>query len=271
MIGPPIMGTDSIGMANYPRYVAPGSGPGAIPPGPPIVRFASLEDAWNILRAELTAFVPCNLVLIAVMLALGAAVFVMIVVTYGFPFTSAVAQSREFQIRTFLWGLPLQLISYPLQAGFFWMCVKRLRGYPITISSMFEGYRAFIPLGVQGILLAVLGQVGSFLLYLPQILFLSLFTFASIAAIDQKTGVFDSFVVAARGLRSIGNILLLSLLMFLTAILLVVPGACTIGIGLIFLMPFYYLVAALHYHAFFPPQEAANQQPQSYAAPQYSA
>jgi hypothetical protein len=262
------------GYANYPRLSPTGYGP--IPPAPAIIRFGALEDAWNLLKQDLGSYAGGILVLAGAGLIQVAAVLIYIVLVFGFPFTPDMARSSQFQIQTVLVSLPFQVLLYPLNAGYFWMCLKRLRGEKVEIKSMFEGYRAFGPLALQALLLAALGQISQRLFYAPFIVVYGCLAFAPLIAIDQKAGAFESVVLSITSLKGangsawLGNILLMGILTLVTLLLVVIPGICSCGIGLFFLMPIYYLVIALHYHAFFPPQGGPQQVAPIVVAPQYS-
>jgi hypothetical protein len=253
--------------SNYPRYNMPWQGPGtgAVPPGPPTVRFGAIGEAWNLVRQDLGTWAVAWLLFVIIYYA---AIFVItIVMAVAFPETQSSPWSPEAALLQTLMSFVSMAVYYPMLGGIFWMCLKRLRGERYSLADVFEGFKYALPLVVVGFLTSLLTIVGLFLLIIPMFYVIGVTAFAPLIAIDQRVGGIEALRRSYHALR--GEAWMMFALVFITGIIAGL-GACACLVGILFTLPIYSFVIALHYHAFFPPAGEFQAQQGHVMQPPYS-
>lgn len=258
-----------LGYANYPRYLPANKGP--VPPGPPVVRFAAIGEAWELIRQDYATFILAIVVMGAVGYGIGAIIqaplqFMMMGQTPQnilWPFPNTINFWATYTVVVSL----SQIVQYVLGAGYFSICIKRLRGEPVAITNLFDGLKLIGPLAAAGIVTFWPVFLGSLLLVVPGVFAAGAFAFVPQLIIDQKARPMEAIALSFQAVKK--DVFMMGMLVFVAYILSFMGGfACCIGV--VFTAPLYYMILALHYHAYFPPQGGPEQVPVMPAAPQYS-
>jgi hypothetical protein len=250
------------GYSNYPRYE---EGPRPVPPGPPQVRFDAIAEGWALMREDWGTWVLASLIVALVYFAVA------------FPLTFGINLLAVGNI----WGpqygdaryWPLQIIEALISqgvnmcftAGMLGLCLRRLRGETYTYSDLFAGFPRFFTFLGAGLLSSFVIMVGAVFCIIPGLYLAGALAFTPLVVLDQKAGAIEAFQISYATLSRHG--LAMFAIMFITG-LLVGLGFLACCVGVLFTIPVYFFVIAIHYHAFFPPQGGPEVVPS--ATPQYS-
>lgn len=270
--GPQGYGQQPPNYANYPRYFPGNKGP--VPPAPAIVRFAAIGEAWELIRQDMSTYVLGLLVMGVVGYAIMAVIqmpmqFMLMnpANMSGGPFGGLLPSSPGFWALYALSVCVSQIVGYVLGAGFFSLCLKRLRGQPIGVANIFDGFKFIGPLAVAGLCSFVIMTVATFLLLIPAIFVAGAFAFVPLIIVDQNAGPIEAMALSLTAAKK--DLFMMGVLAFVCYVLACLGGiACCIGA--LFTAPIYYMTLALHYHAYFPPQGGPENLPEMQIAPQYS-
>lgn len=250
------------GPSNYPRY---NGGPSAVPPGPAQVRFEAISEAFSLMREDWGTWIVAALIifLLSIGISYPVSMFVNLLVTgktagpvWGDPRLGPVSAIE---------GLISNGLNYCFLAGMYGMCLRRLRGEPYSFADIFVGLPRLLTFLGAGFLVGVITSLGLMLCIIPGLFLAGALAFTPLIILDQKTGAIEAIQLSYASLSKYGFGMFA--LLFVTGIL-VLAGLLGCCVGIIFVMPIYFFVVAIHYHAFFPPQGGPEVVPSG--APQYS-
>ncbi len=252
----PRINATSFGLAeesNYPRFQPSNEGP--IPPGPPTIQFAAIRQAWELIQQDFGVYAVASLIL--VVLSVVSYYAVQIPMEALLPMNGkSIWIPYDFSSPGFWgWGLAQfvssRVISFYLGAGYFSLCIKRLRGEKLSVWQVFAGFKPFFAMFAAAILVLTLEAGGCLFLIVPGMLAVGLLAFVPQIMMDQHTGPVEAIRMSFFALkRDWAPMWLLAFVM--TAIAFAGVLAC--GVGVVFTAPLYYFVLAIHYHAYFPAQ-----------------
>jgi hypothetical protein len=246
--------------SNYPRYYPTTEGP--VPPGPPNIRFSAISQAWELIQQDFGVYAVASLIL--VVLSVVSYYAVQIPLEAYLPMNGkSVWLPYDFSNPAFWgWGLvqfvASRIISFYLGAGYFSLCIKRLRGEKISVLDVFGGFKPVIGMLAAGILVLTLEAGGCLLLLVPGMFAVGVLAFVPQIMMDQRTGPVEAIRMSYFALkRDWAMMWVLAFVMTTIAF----SGVLACGAGVVFTAPLYYFVLAIHYHAYFPAQGG----PQTYS------
>ena len=261
------MSTLSEPQSNYPRFYPTSEGP--VPPGPPTVRFGAIGDAWNLIQQDFGVYSIASLILVVLSIlgyyALEIPLERFLPVNYHNMWIPYDLANPAF------WGWWLvifvasRIIPFFLGAGYFSLCIKRLRGERISVWQVFSGFKPFFGMLVAGIITLTLEAGGCLLFLLPGMFIVGVLAFVPQIMMDQKTGPAEAMRMSFMALKR--DWALMWLLAYVVSII-AFAGTLACGVGVVFTAPLYYMVLAIHYHAYFPAQGGPQRVPVINAAPQ---
>jgi uncharacterized membrane protein len=122
-----------------------------------------------------------------------------------------------------------------LSAGWYYYFLLKVRGQPVTLGDAFAGFsRAWVPLLVIGLLLAIFVSFGLVLLVLPGIYLAVAYSFAYLLAVDKRIGIWESMETSRQTItHQWWQMLGLQLL----AIVFFVLGFAALGVGIFVAAP----------------------------------
>jgi len=152
------------------------------------------------------------------------------------------------------WAVGL-LLGSVLHAGVLYMFIRRIRGEPVELGDMFEGFNvALLPLILAGLLVSALTAVGFVLCILPGIYLAVGYIFVLPLVIDKKLDFWPAMEVS----RQVVHKQWWPMFLFAIVMLLIVClGALACGLGLIIAMPVVYAAAMYIYEDLFGQRGAA--------------
>lgn len=263
----PGYGPDAQGQSNYPRQMPYGYAP--VPPRPPRVSLGAIREGWELMTQDMGTWVAASLVL----MIFGMVLSVPLSLGFNYLFYGSVLGAPTFELNA-RWlfsqvggGAVESALVTPFLSGIYWMCLKRIRGQQYSLRDLFYGLRFFPALAVVGFFSGVLMYLGFLLFVIPGLYMMGVLALAPLVAMDQRCGGLEAIRVSYQALRAhgfpmAGLMFLLCVMVGLSAMMCCVP--------ILFTLPVYYFALALHYHAFFPPQEMSPTVPIMPTAPQYS-
>jgi len=153
------------------------------------------------------------------------------------------------------WAVGL-LLGSVLHAGVLYMFIRRIRGEPVELGDMFEGFNvALLPLILAGLLVSALTAVGFVLCILPGIYLAVGYIFVLPLVIDKKLDFWPAMEVS----RQVVHKQWWPMFLFAIVMLLIVClGALACGLGLIIAMPVVYAAAMYVYEDLFGQRGAAS-------------
>jgi uncharacterized membrane protein len=235
-----------------------------------VVRFAAIGEAFELIRQDLGTYV------LAVFLTglLGYLSQLALQLPLQLLAIGPRGNIDEILFNPAFWVLWLLLILVPntiyfvLGAGFSSMCMRRLRGQPVSIANLFDGFKHFFSLGAAGILTVLLKGSGFLLFIVPGIFAVGVLAFVPMVMMDQRCGALEGIRISYTALRR--DWFMMAVLACVCYIL-AMAGMCLCLVGVIFTAPIYYFTLAIHYHAYFPPQGGPQPEPMmAPIVPQYS-
>lgn len=253
--------------SNYPRQMPYGYGP--VPPRPPEVSLGAIRDSWELMTQDLGTWVLASLILIVILFVvsvplIGGINYVAFGSVFGSPNPELSARFLLLQIVQS--AIVLGLIT-PFMGGIYWMCLKRIRAQEYGLRDLFYGLRHFPALAVAGFFTGLLTYLGFLLCIVPGLYMMGVLVFAPLVAMDQKCGGLEAVRLSYQALRPHG--LMMFGLIFVLNLIVGFSGMLC-GVPVLFTVPVYCFTIALHYHAFFPPQESRGAVPAMPVSPQYS-
>ena len=250
------------GYSNYPRFE---EGPRPVPPGPPQVRFETIAEAWALMREDLGTWVVAALIVGVLSLGISYPVnFLSNFLLVGNIQGPAFGDVKFWPILTFQ-SLFSQGISMCFTAGMLAFCLKRLRGEPLSYSNLFIGFPRFLTYLGAGVLYSIITFVGALFCIIPGLYLVGALAFTPLIILDQKAGAIEALQISYATLSRSGFAMFA--LPFVCSLLMLL-GLFACCVGILFTAPIYFIVIAMHYHAFFPPQGGPEVVPTT--APQYS-
>lgn len=253
--------------SNYPRYQPNAEGP--IPPGPPTIQFAAIRQAWDLIQQDFGIYAIASLFLVVLSVLSFYAIQIPLEGRLPVAYKS-IWLPYDFSNPAFWgWGLiqfvASRLVSFYLGAGYFSLCIKRLRGEKISVWQVFGGFKPFFGMLAAGILVLTLEAGGCLMLLVPGMFAVGVLAFVPQVMMDQGAGPAEAIRMSFYALRRDWAPMWL-LAFFMTVIAF--SGVLACGAGVVFTTPLYYFVLAIHYHAYFPAQGGPLSVPITNAAPQ---
>jgi hypothetical protein len=267
--------------AAYPRAYALGE----YGPAPGRARIESLITGWNLLKSDFGLWIGVSLTFILATLICAAPSVVFVLLrqasyrnlsdSYNPPFPDMIVSALLSCFVQFSLGI--------LTAGTLGLALLRLRGQESSYADMFNFRGRFGSIVLLELILAPVALLAYFggifavqlygkganLFMLPYVqasgqllgaavaaIVFGLCTFAELLVLDRGMTPGDALKTSIRAARP--KLLGIIGLLFLASLGTMV-GACACGIGVIFTLPFYYLVRAALFHDFFRPPEAPRE------------
>ncbi len=148
------------------------------------------------------------------------------------------------------------LLNGPLILGFYAFYFELIRGNPVNFSTFFEGFRVYLPAVLAQFVLSVLLSLGYFFFILPGLILEALFIFTYPLILEKRLGVWEAMrtsknVVSSFLFEFSGYVLLKWILYLL--------GMSLLGIGILFVFPWFLGSVAVAYSEIFGLEE--NEQP----------
>jgi hypothetical protein len=260
------------GYTHYPRYSF--SGYGKVPPGPAVVRFAAIGEAWELIRQDLGTYVGATLIMggIGYLLSWIAQMVTQLYFS-SYIVVTPMMTPEEIFFNPALWMISsvstivFELVLYILGAGYFSMCLRRLRGEPFSVGNLFDGFKFFGRLLAAAIVTTLIRNIAIFLLVIPGIFAAGALAFVPLIILDQRAGAFESILLSYQAAKK--DMFMMGLLCLVVAVIAWI-GCCGACVLLLFSTPIYFMVIAMHYHAYFPPQQWPQEISPLQVAPQYS-
>jgi len=144
------------------------------PDRPPGIYFDYISKAWNVVNTNLTTWILATLILLVVTygvnlplsflgnyLAYGSALGA------GFPGGASRTPSTTGILISLGFSLLGAMITYPIQAGIFYMAVKQVRGIQVSPGEIFSGYSRAGHVVLANIIMGLLIGVSFLLLIVP--------------------------------------------------------------------------------------------------------
>lgn len=132
----------------------------------------------------------------------------------------------------------------PLMAGFDIVCLRLVAGRPVEFGNLFDGFKAFVPLMLLGIVKVALIGLGSVLFVLPGIYLGLAFTWAYLIAIDRGEEFWPALMASMRAVN--GSFLSTFVFLFVVG-LVAMLGLVGCGLGLLVTVPLAQLAIAVAY------------------------
>lgn len=140
--------------------------------------------------------------------------------------------------------LPELILSGPFALGFAIMALRALHGQPLSVLTVFEGFRRFPQAFAAHALISIATQIGLLLCILPglliQILYLPVFLYMA----DRQLGFWGAMESSRRTVQS-------NLLQWITlgimCVLVLGAGLLMCGIGILLALPFVKIIVAFAY------------------------
>jgi uncharacterized membrane protein len=244
--------------SNYPRanYPRPNAAlhPSGIPYRRPGVHFDVIGDAWFLFRREWPTWVAATLIygFTAVVIQAPATVLSNFI-QYGaiWPPLGAKVDWARYVI-TFPISLVAGAVIQAFNAGLILMGIRQIRGEPINAADIFKALGSLPVLFIGGLLYNVIVTLGFVCLILPGIYLVGALSLTMAIIADQQVSGLTAIKLGFEKMGSVGNALMMVLLLFVVG-LIGIPVTCmTCGIGLLVLFPISSLILATEYVCFFP-------------------
>ncbi len=167
------------------------------------------------------------------------------------------SKSQEFSASGLLISLGFSalgsFLTYPLQAGLFYMGLKQVRGERIQPGDIFGGYRFTVNVFVAYLLMGLLIVISFVLFIIPSFFVAGALAFAPLLVMDKRMNGIEAIQESYNALKSHAW----SMFAFVFVVGLVASlGVCACGIGILVTYPVFMVGIALTYHNFFPPVQA---------------
>lgn len=234
----------------YPRF----ADNGIVAPPPPEIRFRSLGEAWAIVRRDIGTWGTAGLVAVILSMLIAAPLQ-----TIGNIVATGSPVGREFQTMTlFSWWIYISvniiatMASQLVNVGLQHMALVRIRTGVTDLANMFTGFRNIFGIIGTQIFVTLLITSGTALLVIPGLYAYAVLILAPLIAADQNV---DPVEAIKRSYRAIRGKALPMFFFIVVGGLVSGLGFFACCVGLIFTLPIFHIALALHYHAFFPPQE----------------
>lgn len=239
--------------SNYPRFYPTDEGP--IPPGPPTIRFAAIGEAWNLIQQDFGIYAVASLIMVVLSVVSYYAVQIPLESKLPLSYNSTWLPYDFSNPKFWGWGLfqyvASRIVAFYLGAGYFSLCLKRLRGEKISVWHVFGGFRPFFGMLAAAIIVQTLEAAGCLLFLFPGMFAVGVLAFVPQIMMDQRTGPFEAIRMSFFALKR--DWALMWLLAFVMSVI-AFAGALACGAGVVFTAPLYFFVLAIHYHAYFPAQ-----------------
>lgn len=221
---------------------------------PPKVRFETLGEAWGLFQKQMAPWLAAGAIAMVALLAflgISGAMFVL-------PQIAASSGGKEPNIGVVLGGMVTTILSMTIvlvllggviNAGFFRMALKQVRGETISVADFFDIRESFLPLLGMTLLVGMATSAASGLCYVPGLLLGGLWMLASPLIIERRMGAIEAMSASWRALQSE---LVMAACYYLVISLIASLGATVLLIGMVVTMPVFYLGIALVYKDFFP-------------------
>ncbi|WP_439102235.1 hypothetical protein [Congregibacter sp.] len=138
------------------------------------------------------------------------------------------------------------LVYPPLLAGLYSMIIRLERGEAITITNLFDGFQAFVPLVIASLLMSVFISIGLLLLVLPGLYLIIVYGFTNLMIVDQKMDFWPAMEASRKLLHA--HFWSYFVLAFVLAVICV-AASIPFGLGIIVAGPVCLAAQYRFYHA----------------------
>jgi uncharacterized membrane protein len=143
----------------------------------------------------------------------------------------------------------LQLfVTLPLAAGLLMLCIKLAVGVPVEATEVFKYFKKVLPLVGATLLVYVLIILGTCLLILPGIYLAIAYSLAIQLVVEKNLGIWEALETSR---KSITHHWFSLFGLYIVLVLIVIVSIIPLGIGLIWTLPFLYLVVGIVYRTIF--------------------
>ena len=202
---------------------------------------AVLSEAWAKTKGSKGTI---WLAFLLVMLVIIPASIVPVIVGMVFGGSGAVAG-----LVSVLFQLAINVLMLPIMAGLWMIGIKRAAGVPVGATEIFGYFGKTVSLFLCMLLMYLLVLVGFILLVLPGIYLMVAFSMAMPLIVEKNMGVWEALQTSRKAMThqwftffGLGIVVMLIYL---------VGGMFTLGIGLIWILPFLFLVMGVVYRTVF--------------------
>ena len=247
-------GGNSGGFGGGRRYRGPG------------VYFDYIGEAFNMVRNNMGVYVVGALLALVIFYTVQFPFSILEnTILYGGPLKGAQVDANGFPKINFA-GLPVVMLlsiipGAVLQAmycGISLCALEEADTGKTNLSTMFSGFRNFLPLLGTVVLSQILMTFGIILLCIPFFFVMGALAFAPLLTVHEALNPIEAIQKSYTMLK--GNVAMFTLFYIATAIVSTL-GCCACGIGILFTFPILYICIALHYREFRGPLN------QGYVAP----
>jgi hypothetical protein len=224
-----------------------------------------LKEAWRLTKG-FKGMAWASMIVVGLITGVASAILGFATVS---PSEYQMAGDFVMQYVTSAWqGLVLLPLSAPLQAGVLMLAVRRIQGHDTEFGSVFSYFPKMLPLTLAGVIVALITYAGLALLIIPGIFLSTCLMFVQILVVDRNIGPIEAVklslsVVKGRFWHVFGTMFVAGCFVLLS----VLP----LGIGLIWSLPWMYLVMAVMYRSLFGVQSIPflTSYPPPYGPPVY--
>ncbi len=236
--------------SNYPRGNFVPNGPGR----PPGVYFDYIGEAWKIVNSDMGTWVVATLIMFGVTYGVNMVISIFNnLLMYGSLSLVSSRGANGLSIAGLIGAVLLSfaggMLTYPIQAGLMMMGVRRVRGYAVSPTDLFAGYKGGWRLILAYTLASIITGIGTLLFLIPGFYALGVLAFVPLLVLDRNASVIDSLTISYEALKReawsmFGFMFLLGIVVML--------GFCACGVGALFSYPVFILALALTYNNYFP-------------------
>lgn len=205
-----------------------------------------MREAWGLVDGSKQVILGGFAVMIGLSLASGV--------------VSSVAEGSDsgfMQLGSGLFSLFTTVITYPISAGIVVYTIKRAAGdTSASFDDVFAYFGKTLPLFVLSVVQGLLTMLGFLLLVLPGIYLAIAYMMGGTLLVVRDLGIWESLETSRKALTNCWFRLLG--LGVLLALIVIVGGSVTLGIGLIWLVPFSWLCLGVAYRNVFGYAEATR-------------
>ncbi len=205
-----------------------------------------ITRGWAITKENLGEFIGFALCLVGINIFVGIISFIW---SYAMrTMYPSIAGEILSSILEFTSSWVLNLINFPLFAGFFVYALKKLRGEAASFGDFFGGFQYFLQLFLLGLVSGIIILIGILLCILPGLYLGMAYMFASLLVIGSGLDFWQAMETSRRAVNAnFGSVFVL----VLALIGINIAGALACLLGLLVTLPLSYCAIAVAYQLFF--------------------